>query len=222
MAGLFHGLLVVGLFFLACGIGGRFLALLVWVLHIGFLQRNFSIAFGADLVGGIFLLYLAMTQSCARLSLWRLKKPKNPVAPDVLTNVFYRMIQVQLCMIYAYTGFEKLKGMSWWDGTALWTVMANPQMVIADFSWLRFVPLVVVGVTFATVIFEIYFPVLVWVPKTRKIVLVSGILFHTGIGLMMALHSFALIMMAPYVLFLNPESLSRLKLRQKHALILKR
>lgn len=207
--GLFHGLLVLGLVLLTLGIGGRVLMLICWVLHIGFLHRNYSVAFGADLISGIFLMYLALTQSCARLSVLNFKKKISNQAPDLFTNVFYRMIQVQLCVIYAYTGFEKLKGGSWWDGTALWSVLANPQMVIADFSWMRFAPLLIVFITFSTVLFEIYFPVLVWNPRMKKYLLMTGFFFHAGIGVTMALYSFAIVMLSPYVLFFNEDWLPR-------------
>lgn len=203
----FHTLLVLGLLLLTLGVGGRLLTWFVWILHISFLQRNYSVAFGADLIGGIFLLYLAFTQSCERLSLWKFFRKTKSAPCDELTSVFYRMIQVQLCVIYAYTGMEKLKGSSWWDGTALWSVFANPQMVIGDLTWMRYVPYVIVFLTFATVLFEIYFPVLVWNLKARKYLLMMGVSFHCGIGFVMALWSFALIMMSPYVLFLSRERL---------------
>ena len=207
----FHLFLVVGLLALALGVGGRLLMLFVWLLHISFLQRNYSIAFGADLIGGIFLLYLAFTQSCERLSIIRYFRKKNTAvaSSDLLTSVFYRMIQLQLCIIYGYTGMEKLKGASWWDGTALWSVLANPQMVIADMTWVRSVPYIVIATTFMTVLFEVYFPVLVWNKKIRGFVLVFGVFFHSGIGLLMALWSFALIMMSPYILFVPEPSLWR-------------
>jgi len=121
------------------------------------------------------------------------------------------MIQIQLCVIYFYTGLEKLKGGTWWDGTALWSVFANPQMVIADLTWLKNFPLVVVALTFATVLFEVYFPALVWFKKTRIIMLLIGISFHMGIGVFMALYSFAFIMMAPYILFVSKRDIDDFK-----------
>jgi hypothetical protein len=202
-----HGLLVIFLLLLTLGIGGRILNIFAWILQIAFLQRNYSVAFGADVIGSIFLLYLCGTQSCAEFSL--LKRHKK-VSSDILTNLFVRLIQVQLCIIYAFTGFEKLKGSSWWDGSALWTVFANSQMVIADLSWLRFFPWVIIGFTFLTILFEIYFPVLIWTPRMRYFLMLCGIFFHIGIGVIMGLWGFALVMLAPYFLFLfNYEDLQK-------------
>lgn len=205
-----HAAMTLGLLLLVLGIGGRGIALAVWILHMGFLQRNYSIAFGADLIGGIFLFLMIGTDSCARLSLasrFRKGKASPETSTDLLTPVFFRMIQLQLCVIYAYTGFEKLKGGTWWDGTALWSVFANSQMVILDLTWMRSFPLAIVAMTYVTVLFEIYFPVLVWVRKTRPWVLALGASFHLGVGLLMALMNFGLVMMSAYFLFLKPETL---------------
>lgn len=213
-----HGSYVLILILLAFGVAGRALGWVAILLQLAFLFRNYSVSFGADQIGTIFLLYLVLTQSEARLSVrawWRNKNDKNPIVCDSLTSAFYRMIQIQLCVIYFYSGLEKLKGASWWDGTALWSVFANSQMVIADLTWLRHVPLVIVFITFSTILFELYFPALVWNPKLRKYFLMTGVLFHSGIGVIMALWSFAVIMICPYVLFLREEftlrALSKIK-----------
>lgn len=209
-----HTFLIVGLALLALGVGGRVLNVLVWIVSIGFLQRNYALAFGADLIGNIFLLLMAGTQSCARLSLWHWLRPRvqAPVS-DLFTNVGYRMIQVQLCVVYTYTGFEKLKGQSWWDGTALWTVFANPQMVVMDLSFVRHFPLLVVVPTFLTVLFESYFAVLIWIRKIRPGVMITGLLFHLTIGASMALFSFSFVMLAPYALWIDSERLERFTLK---------
>jgi hypothetical protein len=209
-----HLLLLTGVLLLAFGIGGRILNIVVWILHVAFLQRNFSIAFGADLIGGIFLLLMIGTQSCARLSLVNLIRKRNvQVHSDLFTNMFYRLIQIQLTAIYMWSGFEKLKGASWWDGTALWTVLANPQMVIFDMTWTRHVPLAIAAVTISTVLFEIYFPFLIFSKATRSLALVLGLFFHLGIGVLVSLWSFSALMLCPYVLFF-PESTTQSFLRK--------
>ena len=214
-----HLVFLIFLFLLTIGIGGRWLAIPCWFIHMSFLHRNYSIAFGADLIGGIFLFYLSLTQSCARLSIWNWIKEKyfkfknlNPIQADLFTTVFYRFAQIQLCIIYAYSGFEKLKGQTWWDGMALWNVFANPQMTVVDMTWTRFIPWIIPVMTYSTIFFEIYFCILAWVRPTRLVFLTMGLVFHIGIGSIMALHAFALVMIAPYVLFLyEKETLNLFK-----------
>jgi hypothetical protein len=205
---LVHGIFVLSLFFVCIGLFSRVFGVLAAYLHLAFLFRNYGVAFGVDQITSFFLIYLALTQADARLSVrsWlREKKGLAALSGGFLTPIFYRLLQIQLCIIYVYSGMEKLKGQSWWDGTAVWSVMANSQMVIADFTWLRHVPFLIVLISFSTILFELYFPVLVWVPAVRRYFLVAGVLFHAGIGLMMALWSFAVVMISPYVLFVPEE-----------------
>lgn len=204
--------LVTVLGLLVLGIGGRYLMWFAWILNAGFLQRNYAVNFGADIIGALFLFYMSFTQSCERLSLWNLVRNKVNYfrQSDILSSVFIRMMQFQICVIYAYTGFEKLKGGAWWDGTALWTVLANPQMTSFDFSFMRHFPWVIPVVGYLTILFEIYFPALVAWSKTRSLALIFGVLFHLGIGVTMGLMPFATVMISTYFLFMNPAFLARM------------
>ncbi|WP_374080392.1 HTTM domain-containing protein [Bdellovibrio bacteriovorus] len=200
-----HVLLVVLLVLLTLGIGGRWLMWMAWVINMGFIQRNYSVNFGADIIATLFLFYMSFTQSCERLSVLNLLRKKTAFQfSDTLSSVMIRMMQVQICVIYAYTGWEKLKGGSWWDGTALWSVMANPQMTTMDFSFLRSVPWSIPVLAYTTIIFEVYFPAMVAWPKTRNLWLLAGFFFHAGIGVFMGLGPFATTMVSTYFLFLNP------------------
>lgn len=211
MAGTVHAIYVLLLLLLFLGVGGRVVAMAAWVLHMGFLDRNYAAIFGADVICGVFLFYLAFTDSCARLSVLNLFNRKKPIRmeSDFVTSAMMRMMQFQLCIIYAYTGFEKLKGASWWDGTALWSVLANPQMVDHDWTFLRHVPIVIALGSFTSVIFEIYFPAAMLQPKFRKIWLTVGIFFHLTIGILMGLLHFSFVMISVYFLFMQPELLER-------------
>jgi hypothetical protein len=190
---------------LTLGIGGRLLMWLAWIINLGFLQRNYPAHFGADVIGSLLLFYLCFTQSCERLSVLNLfTKKRSFEDSDMLSSVMIRMLQVQIMVIYAYTGWEKLKGASWWDGTALWSVLANPQMTTMDFSFLRSIPWVIPVIGFMTIIFEVYFPPMVIWQKSRYIWLLMGVSMHLGIGIFMGLMPFATVMMSTYFLFISP------------------
>lgn len=214
-----HVLLVVLLFFLTIGIGGRLIMWAAWLLDIAFLQRNYGVAFGGDLIGVIFLFYMSFTQSCERLSVMNVLRKKTKFAlSDTLSSFMIRMMQIQICIIYAYTGFEKLKGGSWWDGTALWSVMANPQVTTWDFSFLRAIPWFFALFGFITMLFEIYFPVMVVWQKTRYLWLLMGVGFHMGIALTMPLWPFSVLMISTYFLFIDPKYLELGFLKSKSRL----
>lgn len=199
-------ILVVILFaLLTLGIGGRLIMWLAWIINLGFLQRNYPAHFGADVIGSLLLFYLCFTQSCERLSILNFfTKKKSFKESDMISSMMTRMLQVQIMVIYAYTGWEKLKGASWWDGTALWSVLANPQMTTMDFSFLRNIPWVIPIIGFLTIVFEVYFPPMVIWQKSRYIWLLMGVSMHLGIGIFMGLMPFATVMMSTYFLFLSP------------------
>jgi hypothetical protein len=210
-----HVLLVVLLGLLALGIGGRWIMWMAWILDMGFIQRNFAVNFGADIIAALFLFYLSFTQSCERLSVLNLFNGKKDFRQsDFISSMMIRMIQVQISVIYVYTGWEKLKGASWWDGTALWSVMANPQMTTMNFEFLRNVPWVIPVVAYMTILFEIYFPVMIVSKKMRLPWLAMGAFFHLGIAIFIGLWNFAFVMVSTYFLFIDPTEL-RLKLVSK-------
>lgn len=202
------GALLVALFCLTVGLGGRWAALVSLILQLAFFHRNVSIIYGVDFVSNYFLLGLVFAENdrCFSIrSLWsRGRRAVSPVS-SLFSTVGVRLVQLQLCIIYAYTGLEKLKGQRWWDGTAVWAVIGNDQIMMFDASWLKEAPLLIGLMTFSTVLFEIYFPVLIWLKRFRYWLIAYGWVLHAMIALIMGLFFFSGAMMAAYLLFANPD-----------------
>ncbi len=217
-AGIMHGILIGLLFLATLGLTNRPLLFFTWVVSQGFANRNYSMLFGADVIGALFLFYLSFTNCTNYFSIKNLfpkiffkqKKSHNPeYFLDQLSTIFFRLMQIQICVIYMYTGFEKLKGRTWWDGTALWTVFANPQFSAFDFVWLKSFPVFFAVGTFITLIFEVYFPVMVLNKNTRGYWLWAGLFFHVGIGVSLSLMTFSVVMLSTYFLFIDRSILRR-------------
>ncbi|MCB0407117.1 MAG: HTTM domain-containing protein [Bdellovibrionales bacterium] len=195
-------------FLLAFSLGfiGRRLCWLILFFHLMFIQRNFTINYGADLVSNFFLFALCFTNSHRYFSLKKKIFPNWSMPPSHwLDSVGLRLIQVQLCVIYAFTGLEKMKGTEWWEGTAVWTVLTNSQLAPFDFSFFAYVPLVVVAMTWATLLFEVYFPVVIWFRHLRPYWLLLGFSFHAGAAFFMSLPFFSMIMVSGYIVFLSQD-----------------
>lgn len=212
-----HGLYIGLLGLATIGLSNRFLMILTWVIAQGFIQRNFSVLFGADVIGNLFLFYLSFSRCHDYFSIKSLLLKKNPIKTysqnsflDLLSSVSMRLLQFQLMTIYAYTGFEKLKGLTWWDGTALWTVLVNPQFTSYDLMFLRNIPIFFAIGTFITIVFEVYFPVMVINKKTRYLWLLVGVFFHLMIGILLDLMPFSLVMMSTYILFVDQNTISNI------------
>jgi hypothetical protein len=101
---------------------------------------------------------------------------------------------------------SKLKGTSWWEHSAAWLVMANPEFGLLRYpvyeSLLRtvvesrvLIGIVAGGVTGFTLSLELGFPMLVWT-RLRPLLICLSVLLHFGIAIMMGLTVFGLYMFA--------------------------
>jgi hypothetical protein len=126
-------------------------------------------------------------------------------------NLGIRLVQVHFCFIYMAAGLSKLKGSAWWDGRAFWDVMINPEFTLMKYTWFETMVRKVVeikplyhlitmfGVWFTWGL-EISFPFLIWT-RLRPIMLWMGVLLHAGIGILMGLNLFELLMMTMLLVF---------------------
>jgi hypothetical protein len=134
----------------------------------------------------------------------------------VSANVAIRLLQVHVCIIYGMAGLSKLQGDSWWNGTALWGVIANYEFApmqheiynsllrLVGRSEVLFQTFLTAG-TFFTLAFEMFYPVLIWRPSMRWVFLSSAILLHGFIGLFMGLKTFSFMMLVMNMAFLKPH-----------------
>ena len=193
-----YGLLMVSFLSMVLGFLPRISAIVAFLLHISFIHRNVTAVFGIDLIATFFLLYLCLTNT-----------PKRGVQQSefsrTLQSIALRLVQIQLCIVYAFSGWEKLKGGSWWRGDALWYVLSNPQLARLDFSWTASFPALLALMTYSTLLWEMYFPVLIWFPKLRRSMLIGGVMLHGGIALLISLPFFSLIMLSSYSGFLSEK-----------------
>lgn len=199
-------LMMVSLVVVALGVWPRFWAIVLYVLHLSFLHRNVTVVFGVDLISTFFLLYFCLAAVPRRGS-----ARKRPEWALTLQSVAFRFAQIQLCIVYAYAGWEKVKGMSWWRGEAVWYALSNPQLARFDFTWAASWTVLLAFLTYSTLIWEIYFGVLVWVRPLRYWILGFGVLFHLGIALVMNLPFFSLVMISSYPLFLDEVDAARVE-----------
>lgn len=192
-----HIALLTALTLLVFGFYPRIMALVALVLHLSFIHRNVSIAYGVDVLTTYYLFYLCFADYRGTETPMGLRK--------ALGSVAFRMSQIQLCIVYAFAGLDKVRGASWWRGDAVWMVFGDHQRAVVDMAWIGHFPAAIAFITYVTLFWEVYFPVLVWFkPIGRRISLGIGVLVHTGIALSMGLFCFSSLMMSSYALFLDP------------------
>lgn len=219
-----HTFFLLLLLMLVVGLFTRPVSILVYILHLNFIFRNPTVMFGVDMIATFFFLYLPFTQAGARLSIdaWlRKRRQKNMLNHSSLSHIFLRLMQIQLCIIYAYAGLEKLKGTRWWDGSAIWDIFSMGTMQRWDFSFVAHIPVVISVMTYVVLFWEIFFPIMVWSKPLRPYVLAFGIALHVGIGVFMNLPSFAAMMMSIYALFIAGDKIKTVVEERSLANVLK-
>src|SRR5688500_10463044 len=85
-----------------------------------------------------------------------------------------RLIQLHLAAFVAMMALAKLNGDAWWDGEAIWHLLARPRSRPLDLSALHGHELLVNFWTHAVVYFELAFPILIWNRLARPILLALG------------------------------------------------
>lgn len=204
-------LVLIALF--AVGAFGRSLTWLLFIVNLGLNQRDFSIVYGADLFANCWLFYLCFVDHNRYFSIWNLLKrgrqggdangpSGDSGASDMVSSFGVRLLQIQLCVSYAFTGFEKLKGLRWWEGTAVWYVIGMEDLIPHDLAFMKHFPMAVGLLSMATIIFEVYFIFAVWSKRLRYPWLFAGFCFHLGTAIFMGLWYFFLVMVTPYLLFM--------------------
>lgn len=201
-----YGVLMLSLLLLTLGVKPRLFAFIAFIFHIIFLQRNYMIAYGADKVTSCWLLYLTLCASNAKV-----KSPEPLWSTDLFVGIGVRLIQVHLVIIYFYSGLEKLRGLAWWSGTALWAILTHQDFVFFDFTFLAYVPIFVVLGSYFGVLYELFFPVAVLFPRIKSYWLAAGLFFHATIGVLMNLPFFSFLMVLPYLLFTRKTIRARIK-----------
>ncbi len=205
---------VLGLFWL--GVATRITSVMSFVITVSYCYRAHMANFGLDQINAILCLYLCIGPSGATLSVDRLfrvwhakrkatisQKPFHVpiVPPSASANLAIRLIQIHFCVLYTYAGLSKLQGPAWWSGEAVWMAFANLEYQSFDMTWVAWYPWISDLMTHTTIIWEVSFAALVWVRPVRPIVLGMGFLMHAGIGGMMGMWTFGLIMIFGHIAF---------------------
>ncbi len=231
-----HGANLVVFFLFAIGCCTRVTSVLAWLAGMSYIQRSPVSLFGQDTMSNLLMMYLMIGPSGAALSVDALIRRLTAnrrgqgaadgqtadIAPtaSVSANLALRLLQVHFCFIYLAAGLSKLQGTSWWNGTALWATLANPEFApvhLAPYhSFLRFLcehrwlwEIVMTGGVFYTLALEISFPFLVWDRRLRWLMVIGSVLLHTGITLFMGLSAFSLLMVTIVFSFVPAERIRR-------------
>ena len=165
---------------LLVGYRPRLAALVCWLAAVSFAQANLPLHNGGDQLKMIVLLMLVFLPTDGRWAVRRHPEARGAAGSVLVRPWPIRLLTVQLAVMYFMNGYYKSMGPGWRDGSVMYYVANNP-------SWAHFspdyFPLPDGGwrlLAWATVIWELLFPLLVALPTTRAATLWVGVLFHVG------------------------------------------
>jgi Vitamin K-dependent gamma-carboxylase. len=188
---------------LVLGLACRLSAILAWLFHLCAAKSGGFVSYGVDNFMTIGLFYLMLSPLPDRYSLdWRLRelRPKDPQ----LLGFWRRVLQLHLCIIYFFSGLTKCLGSGWWNGSSVWRALIRPPFNVIDpeilLRWKHLFP--VAGIFIC--VLEFGYAFFIWNRRTRKIWLIGICGMHLGIGLMMGMYLFALIMIILNVAAFGP------------------
>jgi hypothetical protein len=198
----------------AVGLWTQVMAILALAVEVSFVNRVPEALFGLDKIYVMLTLYLAIGPSGAALSVDRYLarrrgREARADAPSSAANLSQRLIQVHMCIVYLFSGVTKLIGPAWWHGDAMWMALANLDYAAVDSSWMAWHPWLLNLLTHFTVVWETSFCVLIWLPRWRPLVLVGAVILHAGIGALLGLWTFSLIMLVGCLAFVPGEGVRR-------------
>ena len=197
-----HGIFLAACLGLMLGTLANVCKFIVLVGHLSYVHRNPGLIYGVDGITASILFALCLAPLGRHLAL---SKRKTLPAPSAWGNACLRIIQLQMAVLFFYSGVEKLRGETWWSGDALWIALNNfefnnlPVDLLAQHYWL--VNLLV----YATLLLELAYPFLIWGRGTRPLFLAVAIALHLGIAVLMGLYFFSGVMILGHLAFLRDE-----------------
>ena len=204
------------LVFLTLGFRSRFMALIAALLAATFHHRLPELMNGGDALFRNGLYYLILAPSGATWSLDHLIRRRRAVArgepisdePVLIEPWSVRLMQLQLCFVYLFTGLVKL-GEDYFNGVAIYWVLNDTAVSRWPYGVVP-IPLFICRLmTWGTLAFELTFIVLIWIKPLRRWLILAGLGLHLGILVTMEIGWFSQVTMCWYALFVSGETLGR-------------
>ena len=206
-------LLIVFTLMLLIGKFTRTSAIIAFILLASFHEKNTLVLNSGDTLMRLMLFYLAIASSGKCLSLDSIKKRKSSTSKEYKEwQQGYiwprRLMQIQLAIVYLFAFLPKT-GVTWRDGTAIYYFLANSHFARFSFNFTAGLIILTIILTYATLLTELLFPILVWIKRTRKYMLIAGIMLNFGILIFSNITFFSLIMIVAHLAFIEPETANK-------------
>ena len=217
----FHTLFLLSCVAFILGWRTTWIKWLVLIGQLSYAHRNPGLVYGVDSILACLLLILCFAPIGRALSLDRVREVRRAklenldASPPTFTSPWAfactRLMQIQMAVVFFFSGAEKIRGDPWWKGDTVWLVFTLDEYynkpvldLLASHYWLVHVA------TYGTILIEIAYPFLIWQRDSRPYMLAAAIFLHLQFALLMGLIYFSFVMIMGHMSFLCPEWLNAL------------
>lgn len=171
--------------------------LLLWLLVVNLNNRVYPALTGGDNLLNQFLFF-----NCFLSFSFQSTKTWQGELKVCLHNLAVMAIIIQICILYLLSALAKLNDPGWLSGKAIIAVAQIKHFSLFSFlSYSRSLDPILIFLNYVVLFYQLLFPVLVWIKKVKKPLLIIGILMHLYIAFVMGLVSFGFVMIIGYVFF---------------------
>jgi hypothetical protein len=221
----FHLLSLAVLVLFTVGFYSRVTSVLALVVVLSYAHRAVFLTGEFEAVLAFVLFYMCCGSSGACLSVdsWRAgRKQAGPAAPaSYSATISLRLIQVHLTVVYVMMLLGQLSAPVWWNGQAAWWLALNTQDALIDLTGFSGHVYFFNFLTHLIVAYELAFPLLVWKPLVRPLMLGLGVIVWSTVAVLSGLISFCLLLMIANLAFVPGYQMrqfcSRFMARRQHA-----
>jgi hypothetical protein len=217
----FHAVFLLGCTAFMAGWRTSWAKWIVLIGQISYAYRNPALAYGVDKILASLLLIQCVAPIGRALSLDRVRAVRAVKRGNLQANLprysspwagaCTRLMQIQMAVLFFYSGLGKIRGDEWWNGDAIWELFVIDEyynglilQILARHYWLGNIA------TYGTILIEIAFPFVIWHHRWRPYALAGAIFLHSQFALLMGLFYFSFVMIMGHMSFLRPVWLDRL------------
>jgi hypothetical protein len=196
-------------------------ALAIYFFTVNLNMKGALMFTGGEVLLNLMLFYLIFIQSSDTSQKWKARfwidrneKPVFSPLQNTLNNSFYWIILIQVCILYFFSTLYKLLDENWRSGDAIMYISNvsaySSGAMRAVFSESHLLSLVA---SYAILIYQGFFPILVWIKKIKIPFLLFGVFFHISIAFGMGIFTFGIVMCLVYLPFLSGDQIDILRKR---------
>ena len=124
---------------------------------------------------------------------------------NLFSNLSAYTITFHLCLVYLISGLHKVHSDVWFNGVANYYIL-HINRFCSPLNHLFYNNYYFISIsTYYTLFFELFFWIFIWLDKTKKWMIISGIILHLSIYFFMMIYDFELLFIAIYGFFISDK-----------------